>query len=252
MRRIPKEARSSLPSFPKKKFLGSKDSDFIEKRRHLLEHWMNACLQSKSLISCVLDFLEIPSQVAMVLLSSPGGNCKLSRSERCISDFIRRLNQADNTRSKALRKLGSEFFKFSEELLNDRISYLFLSTLMPLCGFEGVGATALFILNRLLNGDTYRHYRQMRRTMLAMDIKVLRNMSLDLHLLKSFQGDSPEVAYGIIQLIKEHYDRQEMGHMLRYVLSDNPEAISLFGNWGQEEYPQTDTPTHSGWVSIPG
>jgi len=232
-RALRKSLKQNLPAndnFPKKKSFRAKTQKLLEKRKQMLENWLKTTLSENSNMPKVLEFLEIPEPWTQLTQSK---TCSLSTSDKCIAQFLRRV-QNENKRSRALEKFQKEFFSEKSPVSTLAVNLL-LNSLGPLCGTIGVGSKALTTLNKLLRKDFYKYSEVVKGQFLALEINLLRKLSLDLHVTGEFPGTSACKAYNILQILKEHYESDP--RVFEYVLCNNQEALTTFKLWEAKEVP---------------
>lgn len=214
----------NLAKFPKKKLLGKKIG-FLESRRQNLEIWLNSAINTIPTLSSIVQFLEIPDSFkSYIYQRTAETHCRLSNLDLCVANFIRRLDQSDHKKLNALEKFDRDFFNTKQDI-SLATAMILLTRLVPLCGLVGVASKALDILCKLSSSTTFRYYQIVIDSLVRMSLDVLRDMKLNLHLTRAFQGDSPELAYHVCLIIKEQLLIKGDSHLLNYILNDDKEAI---------------------------
>jgi len=199
------------------------------------------------------EFLEIPENFRLLFLDrGKSATCKLSPTELCVANFIKRLDQSEHKRLKAIEKFEREFFNQKQEI-SMPVATILLMKLMPLCGVEVIGSKALDILYKLTSSTTFRYYQTIIDAMMKISMDVLREMKLNLHLNRAFQGDSAELAWQICGKIKEQLGDT---HLLNYILNEDRKAIMAFENWNENTFQPQISPrsasdnTSSSWKRL--
>ena len=180
-----------------------------------------------------MEFLDIPDSFKQLVLNRVSeARCQLNDPELCVAEFIRRINQSEHKRSKALEYFGERFFA-SKKPISSQAAHLLIRNLVPLCGYMSIGSKALTVLDKLLRTDYYRHSESMRSQFLSLELKALKDSFLDLHVTGNFPGSSASKAFRILKMIKEYYESSDS--LLHFILNNNTEAIQTFYSWEVSE-----------------
>jgi len=199
------------------------------------------------------EFLEIPEKFRSLIFERNNSTaCKFTPIELCVAAFIKRIEKSEHKRLKALEQFERDFFNQKQEI-SPPVAIVLLTRLMPLCGVPGIGSKALDILHKLTSSTTFRYYQTMIDSMMKMNMDLFREMSLNLHLTRVFQGDSAELAQQICGKIKEQLGDS---HLLSYILNDDRDAIMAFENWNEHTFKPQISPrsasdnTSSSWKKL--
>ncbi|CAG9332967.1 unnamed protein product [Blepharisma stoltei] len=218
----------NLPEFPKKQIFGKKLKATITKRRQNLEKWLNSALQITQFLPHMQNFLEIPEMYQPLVHDfTQSHQCSLSDLDLAVASFIKRLSKSEKKRGKAIERLENEFFNARPDI-SERTASILLSRLIPLCGIPGVGAKAFDILSKLTSCDMFRYYSLIIDVMMKIDIDLLREMKLNLHLTGKFLA---EQAFHLCKIIEEQLTLKSSSNLLIYILNNDNEALEAYRSW---------------------
>ena len=214
---------NSLPNFPKKAFIAK--NKLPKERMHMLEQWLRTVMKHPECHELVLSFFSVPTQVVKQVCDNQF--CKWNQREMAVASLVKNTKKVEKHGNRALKQFDKEFFKY-DHCISQLPTNILLKTLVPLCGDPSVACFAIEILYKLLRIESYRFSDSIQQ-ILFNNIELLREMSIEKHILNTFQYQTGVQGYEIAKMIKEYFDRNGTGQYFKYFLNLNEEAIELFG-----------------------
>lgn len=230
---IPIDIQKQLAPFPSKKWIHNTSAQVIEERRAMLEAWMQNLLEQPLVLDLVLDFLEVPDDKKLKILSKE--KCILTDEDHCVANLLHTFQDDNRHKSRSLEEFEKHFFD-QKSGLHSMYMKILIRTLASYCGSENLGSKSLDILYKLIHSSSYRHFEKALAELLMLEFSLLRLIKLDMHILKQFTGDTSEQALEICLVLYNHLQTQMQSSLLSFIVSsiqlnDNYQAVEIFNLW---------------------
>lgn len=229
-------------AFPGKKWIGSCSAQVVEARRLGLQAWLMYVAGQTKVLTHVLDFLQAAQVAAPVTPTSH------TSSEQTITQTLSRLASQPHMRLATLEAFEKEFFELKTPTNTDYI-LAFVQKLVPICGDNYIGCKAISILMKLASSEHYRGYMDVVRSLRQLPMVLLRQMSLEKHLLHAMSDES----FRLTRILSQENDSKTSELVPCTQLNACTEAMTVYTHWCNGSLPshlQPQAKTSHSWREI--